>query len=87
MKIILDGDGCWPDLAIKNYVEAQEGMEVALLKGGMASGKPSVAIRLTLPDGQVVIAQTTARLFCSAGRAFMARHPDLFEDGPPVVAH
>lgn len=81
MKIILEGDGCWPDLADNpNLIEVKDGnMEVALLDKGMASGRPSVAFRIDLPDGKIVFAQTTARLFCMAAKAFMAKYPDLFE--------
>lgn len=39
------------------------------LKAGMASGKPSVAIRLDLPDGKVVIAETSLALFLGAASA------------------
>jgi hypothetical protein len=52
---------------------------VAVLDGGMKSGRPSVAIRLDLPDGRTVVAETSARLFCVAARAIMAKHPELFE--------
>ena len=82
MNIILDGDNAWPDLKdlpegklhhIKN-IEA-----VTLLKGGMASGKPSVAFRITLPDGSVVVAETSAALFITAAHVFHARHPELLD--------
>ena len=38
-----------------------------------------MAFRIELPDGKAVIAQTTARLFCTAAKMIMARYPDLFE--------
>ena len=82
MSILLDGDNAWPDL--KDLPEGKllhtKGIAaVALLDGGMTSGRPSVAVRIDLPDGSVVIAETSARLFVTAGRAFMARHPDLLD--------
>ena len=82
-NIILDGDNAWPDLKDKEVVHLGQGapaIQVAVLDGGMASGRPSVAIRIDLPDGRSVIAETSARLFCSAGRAVTARYPDLFSD-------
>jgi hypothetical protein len=83
MTITLQGDNAWPDLKEKPFVhlgnEAQP-IKVAVLDGGMASGRPSVAIRLDLPDGQTVVAETTARLFCTAARAIMGKYPGLFDD-------
>jgi hypothetical protein len=80
--IKLNGDAAWPDLRGKPFIQLGDGskpIEVTTLEEGMKSGRPSVAIRLTLPDGRAVIAETSARLFCSAARAIMARYPDLFK--------
>lgn len=82
MTIILDGDSAWPDLQSKPFIHLGNGapaIEVAVLENGLASGRPSVALRLELPDGQTVVAETTARLFCTAARAIQAKYPDLFE--------
>lgn len=78
LSVILDGDDAWPDLAEKDVIEAGV-LAVAVLPNGMKSGKPSVTIRLELPNGETVLAQTSARLFCTAGRAITAKYPDLFE--------
>ena len=78
MSVRLEGDNAWPDLAGKDLIEATS-IGVAVLPRGMASGRPSVSLRIELPDGQTVIAQTSARLFCSAGRMITTRYPDLFE--------
>lgn len=83
MSIILDGDNAWPDLKDKPPIHLGNGappLQVAVLKGGMTSGRPSIAIRADLPDGRVLVAETTARLFVSAARAIEARYPDLFKD-------
>jgi hypothetical protein len=82
MNIILDGDNAWPDLKGKEIIHMANGappIQVAVLKGGLASGRPSVALRIDLPDGRFLIAETSARLFCTAARAIQNRHPDLFE--------
>ena len=54
-----------------------------MLAGGgtmtLNRGRPSVALRIDLPDGRHVIAETSARLFCSAARSIMARYPNLFD--------
>ena len=71
----------WPELADKAVVHIPDAdISVAVLDHGMSSGRPSVAIKVTLPDGQEVIAETTARLFCGAGRAIHSRYPNLFND-------
>ncbi len=44
-------------------------IEVGTLRGGMESGKDSVAMCFALPDGRVVIAETSAELFIATGRA------------------
>lgn len=76
VSIVLDGDNAWPDLKETGVVEAQ--LEaVAFLDKGMASGLPSVAMRLKMPDGSIAIAQTSGRLFANAARALIAKYPDL----------
>lgn len=51
-------------------------IEIGALTGGMASGAPSVAFCFELPDGQVVIAETSMALFLTAGDALKARYGD-----------
>jgi uncharacterized protein (UPF0371 family) len=70
------------DLAKKRFIhlgDASPPIEVVVVDGGIASGKPSVALRLELPDGRAIIAETSAALFCAAARVIMARYPDLAE--------
>jgi len=71
LKLIMEGDGCWPDLSLKVVREAKE-IEVACLLCGMQSGKTSVTFRLDMPDGDVVLAQTSLELLEAAVRAFRA---------------
>lgn len=76
-------DPVWPDLAGEKIVHLGTGarpIELAVLDAGMQSGKPSVVLRIDLPDGTHVVAETSARLLCTAARAINARYPDLFED-------
>ena len=87
MNIIMDGEGAWPDLKEKPVAQLHHVKGVAacaLLHGGMQSGQPSVALRIELPDGSTVVAETSARLFVTAGRCFAARYPELFNDAPSV---
>jgi hypothetical protein len=77
MKIYLEADGLWPDLAKLEeegrLVQPSGALEVAYLEGGMASGAASVAIRIPLPDGRVVFAQTSVKLWLAASAAFQGR--------------
>jgi hypothetical protein len=75
MNIILDAENAWPDLKSKpaDQVISVDNFHVAMLAGGMASGAASVAIRIDLPDGRTVIAQTSQALWDSAARAFRGR--------------
>lgn len=82
----LDGDKCWPELKGKEdkIIHLGNGappIQIAALDGGMESGRPSVTIRVDTPDGKYVLAETSARLFCTAAKMIMAKYPDLFK-GP-----
>jgi hypothetical protein len=83
MTVDMNGDGAWPDLVGKPVVHLGNNappIQIAVLGRGMRGGKPSISLRLDLPDGKVVVAETSARLFCTAGRMITAKYPDLFED-------
>ena len=89
MNINLDGDNAWPDLRSKQskiiHVAEGETIKICALDGGMSSGKPSVCVRIDLPDGRVVLAETSARLFVMAAAAIVGRWPDV-DDGS-FLAH
>jgi len=85
MSVNLNGDGALEGIPIHQEASA---IEVILLEGGTESGRPSVTIHMTLGAGvgptakseRHIIGQTSARLFCTAARMIMAKHPDLFDD-------
>ncbi len=90
MTLNLDGDNAWPDLRDMPsnkivWLPETAMIQVAALDGGMSSGKPSVTFRIDLPDGRVVLAQTSARLFVMAAAAIVTRWPDV-DDGT-MLAH
>lgn len=87
MTINLDGDNAWPELRGKPVIHLANDavIKIVALAAGMASGKPSVCIRLDLPDGSVVLAETSARLFVMAAAAIVGKWPDA-DDGA-FVAH
>lgn len=78
LNIHVNGDNCWEDLLHRKqdiiHLSDDADMEIAGLSGGMTSGRPSVALRINLPDGRVVIAETSMRLFLSAADVFRARY-------------
>lgn len=49
-------------------------IQVASLEGGTTQGNPSVAISVKLPDGKVLLAETTLALLASTARALCAAH-------------
>jgi hypothetical protein len=75
LDVILDGDGCWPDARGERLLDLTNAgpIGMALLPGGMMSGKPSVTIRIDMPDGKILLTQTSLALLETAVRAFQAR--------------
>lgn len=56
--------------------------ELAALEGGMQSGKESLALRLTLPDGTEVLAETSLGAWITATCAIRGAFPDGFAGTP-----
>lgn len=68
-------DGCWPDLKDKKvfHVSNDEFIQYARLTKGMTSGESSVAIRVDLDDGRVVMIETSMRSFLLVADLFQQR--------------
>lgn len=83
LTINLDGDNAWPDLVDKQVIlpASMDGaaVQLALLDNATKQGRPAVTIRIDLADGRVVLAETTARLFVTAARLILTRHPKLLD--------
>lgn len=73
-------DPAWPELRDRELVRYQDPISVTALPHGMESGGTSVALRLDLPDGQIVIVETSLAILAAVVRGIMARYPD-----PPGV--
>ncbi len=73
MNIVMDAEGMMKGKPLPDY-HVTNTITVGALAAGMTSGKPSVAILLTLPDGKTVFAETSMALFHAAARAFAARY-------------
>ena len=66
------------DLEGKEVIHLVGDITIASLSKGMESGKPSVALGFELPDGRVVIAETSLQLLVAAVKALMAKHEGEF---------
>jgi hypothetical protein len=84
LDIHVEEEGCWPDLEGSTIaggngprLQITEDLSIASFSSGMASGLPSVIIRLNLPDGSVALGQTSLRLFQAAAAAFRGRYGEV----------
>jgi hypothetical protein len=75
INLVLGPEPVWPDLADREVIHYLEPIGMSALPGGMESGATSVVIRLDLPDGRVVMAETSLALLLGAARAIAARYP------------
>ena len=82
IKISLEGDEAWSDLRAllesddPRLIQAmgeETRWQFVLLKGGMMSGDYSVGLRLDLPDGRHVVAETSWNVLSAAFGAMRAR--------------
>lgn len=78
VRIILSGDGAFPELEDARSLEGKLDA-ITALSGGMHSGSTSIGMLVLLPDGTPVFVQTSLVLFVAAARAFVARYGDPAE--------
>lgn len=74
LDIFLDAEGMLEGVDPQKVIELETPLKIGGLSGGMTSGKPSVSFGFTLPDGKVVFAQTSMKLFHVAAKAFATRY-------------
>jgi chloramphenicol 3-O-phosphotransferase len=71
LKLELFGDSAFDDVI--DEIEAQGRLtRIAVLKGGMRSGKSSIALLITLDSGKRIIGQTSLELFLEAAKTIVA---------------
>lgn len=76
------GERLWPDLrrelekSGKTLYHLQDKLAVAGLEQGMASGKPSIAMRFDLADGNVLVAEISLELLLTIADAMRGRFGD-----------
>lgn len=80
LDIALDGERAWDDLETQTVLDGRL-VGIARLRHGTAKGQPAVLLRVTLPDGQTVIAQTTMALFLTAAEVFRSAQRPLDPKG------
>lgn len=75
IRVLLEGDGAFKDLQgrEKDVIHLTGDFTVAALAKGMISGKPSVMIRIDLPDGRVVLQETSYALWMTASAALRGK--------------
>lgn len=73
INLKLNGDGAFPELKGKKIHHVKSPIDIALLKGGMKSGKHSVVIKVELENGEIVFIETSATLFMSTAVGIKAR--------------
>ena len=81
IKLLLDGDGAFKDLVGReaNVIHLTSPFTVAVLDGGMESGAPSLAIRLDLPDGRVVVQETSLGAWLMVTAGLRGEFPEAFQ--------
>lgn len=83
MRLKLGPEPIWPDLEEKirqglvYHLSNESVIEVGALDGGMVSGRPSIAFRIDLPDGKVVVAETSLGLFQTVNAGLRGRFGDV----------
>jgi len=73
LRVTLDGENAWPDLATRDLVRG-DWTRLTALPQGMTSGKLSIAICVELPDGRAVFAETSWALLHAAVQSITARY-------------
>lgn len=73
LDVQIFGDNCWPDLKDEKgqptFITGQL-TGIARLPKGTESGRSTVTVRVELPDGRTVLAETTLILMNGAMTAF-----------------
>lgn len=81
--IVREGDDPpWPDIDLDKIVLPDASWDVAILQAGMSSGLPSVMLRIELPDGTTMLAETSLALWSAVTIMARAAFPEAFAGGP-----
>lgn len=73
LDIFIDAEGMLSDVDPKKIIQLKTPLRMGALKGGMQSGKHAICFGFTLPNGQVVFAETSMKLFHQAAKMYAAK--------------
>lgn len=80
ISVNLAGDNAWPDLRESPgdviHLAEETVLQLAALRGGMSSGRTSLALRIDLLDGRVVVVETSLAAFDAAHAALRGAFPE-----------
>jgi len=76
----------WPDVDREAMIHDTEPWDVCILEAGMSSGKPSVALRFNLPDGKVLVSETSLAMLIAVMAGARGAFPAEFVGGPFAVS-
>lgn len=74
LRLVME-EPAWPELRGVEVIHVTDPIGITALPGGMQSGATSIMLRVDLPDGRVVLAETSLALFVAAVRALQAKFP------------
>ncbi len=79
IMVILDGEGAAADLQgrEKDVIVLSGSFTVMALVRGMASGRPSLMLRFDLPDGRVVLQETSLGAWQMASAALRGKFGEV----------
>jgi len=70
IRLIMNGDNAMSKEEMGKVIHLTDDFTIMRLKGGMQSGKSSLMLRINLPDGRIVLQETSVDCFTAAARAF-----------------
>lgn len=77
----------WTDIADGYRYVPDAGWQAAVLEHGMASGAPSVAVRIDTGSGPPLVFETSLAAWIAATAGMRGAFPGAFADGPLAAWH
>jgi hypothetical protein len=74
MHVHLDATGMLDGVDVSKIIRVREGVEIGCLPRGMASGKASVEIICPLPDGKILLLETSLAVLQATVNVFTAKY-------------
>lgn len=75
------GEGCWPEIEKRTKIDLMghdaPPIQLAMVAAGMTDGESALIFRIDLPDGQIVLTQTSLPRFLEAAKALQLAEAGL----------